>query len=98
MLKMEMRFNGRKITSASHLEREFKRSIERRVEDSLKRATSAWTDPRLLHTRIATDLISWTEDGGKSWTKDGSTFVAAREGTWSRWKKRRSGWRSIFKS
>ena len=37
MLKMEMRFNGRKITSASQLERELKRSIERRVEDSLKR-------------------------------------------------------------
>ena len=38
MFKMEMRFNGRKITSASQLERELKRSIERRVEDSLKRA------------------------------------------------------------
>ena len=38
MLKMEMRFNGRKITSASQLERELMRSIERRVEDNLRRA------------------------------------------------------------
>ena len=42
MLKMEMRFNGRKITSSSQLDRELMRSIERRVEDSLRRATSAW--------------------------------------------------------
>ena len=38
MIKMEMRFNGRKITSASQLEREIKRSMERHVEDKLKRA------------------------------------------------------------
>ena len=38
MIKMEMRFNGRKITSTSQLEREIKRSMERHVEDRLKRA------------------------------------------------------------
>ena len=38
MAKMEMRFNGRTITSAFQLEREIKRSTERHVEDRLKRA------------------------------------------------------------
>ena len=38
MLKMDMRLNGRKITSASQLQRELRRSIERRVEDSIKKA------------------------------------------------------------
>ena len=38
MVKMETRFNGRTITSASQFEREIKRSTERHVEDRLNRA------------------------------------------------------------
>jgi hypothetical protein len=38
MAGIEMRFNGRKITSAAQLERELTRSMERHVEDSLKKA------------------------------------------------------------
>jgi hypothetical protein len=38
MARIEMRFNGRKITSAAQLQRELTRSIEKHVEDSLKKA------------------------------------------------------------
>lgn len=38
MAGIEMRFNGRKITSASQLQRELTRSMEKHVEDSLKKA------------------------------------------------------------
>lgn len=38
MAGIEMRFNGRKITSASQLQRELTRSMEKQVEDSLKKA------------------------------------------------------------
>lgn len=41
MLKMEMRFNGRKVTSAAQIEHELKRSIEEHVHDSLKRAVGS---------------------------------------------------------
>lgn len=35
---IEMRFNGRKITSASQLQRELTRGMERQVENNLKKA------------------------------------------------------------
>ena len=38
MSRVEMRFNGRKITSTAQLQRELKRSMEKHVEDSLKKA------------------------------------------------------------
>ena len=38
MSRVEMRFNGRKITSTPQLQRELKRSMEKHVEDSLKKA------------------------------------------------------------
>ncbi len=38
MAGIEMRFNGRKITSNSQLQRELTQSVEKHVEDSLKRA------------------------------------------------------------
>jgi hypothetical protein len=38
MAGIEMRFNGRKITSTSQLQRELTRSVEKHVEDSLKKA------------------------------------------------------------
>ena len=38
MARIEMRFNGRKITSASQLQRELTRSIEKQVENNLKKA------------------------------------------------------------
>jgi len=38
MARIEMRFNGRKITSAAQLQRELTRSMEKHVEDSLKKA------------------------------------------------------------
>ena len=38
MAGIEMRFNGRKITSGAQLQRELKRSMEKQVEDSLKKA------------------------------------------------------------
>lgn len=38
MVKMEMRLNGRKITSTSQLKREVRRNLEKHVEDSLKKA------------------------------------------------------------
>ncbi|BBU58435.1 hypothetical protein KU6B_47000 [Mameliella alba] len=39
MAGIEMRFNGRKITSASQLQRELTRSMEKQLEDNLKKAT-----------------------------------------------------------
>ena len=38
MARIEMRFNDRKITSAAQLQRELTRSMEKHVEDSLKKA------------------------------------------------------------
>ena len=38
MAGIEMRFNGRKITSSAQLQRELTRSMEKHVEDSLKKA------------------------------------------------------------
>lgn len=38
MAGIEMRFNGRKITSASQFQRELTRSMERQVENNLKKA------------------------------------------------------------
>lgn len=38
MAGIEMRFNGRKITSGAQLQRELTRSMEKHVEDSLKKA------------------------------------------------------------
>ena len=38
MVGVEMRLNGRKITSSGQLERELKRSMEKQVEDGLKKA------------------------------------------------------------
>lgn len=38
MAGFEMRFNGRKISSSAQLQRELKRSMEKHVEDSLKKA------------------------------------------------------------
>lgn len=35
---IEMRFNGRKITSTAQLQRELTRSMEKHIEDSLKKA------------------------------------------------------------
>lgn len=40
MAGIEMRFNGRKITSASQLQRELTRSMEKQLEDNLKKAAS----------------------------------------------------------
>lgn len=39
MYGIEMRFNGRKFTSASQLQRDLTRSMEKQVEDNLKKAT-----------------------------------------------------------
>ncbi|NDW02725.1 hypothetical protein G0A00_25910, partial [Yangia sp. PrR002] len=41
MARIEMRFNGRKIASAAQLQRELTRSMEKHVEDSLKKACGA---------------------------------------------------------
>lgn len=38
MFKMEMRFNGKKITSGSQLQRELTKAVEKHAETSLKRA------------------------------------------------------------
>lgn len=38
MFKMEMRFNGRKITSSHQLEREMKKVTDKHIEDGLKKA------------------------------------------------------------
>jgi hypothetical protein len=38
MAGIEMRFNGRKITSTAQLQRELTRSMEKHIEDSLKKA------------------------------------------------------------
>ena len=37
-MKIEMTINGRKITSASQIERELTRAAERAVEDSIRKA------------------------------------------------------------
>lgn len=37
-MKIEMTINGRKITSASQIERELTRATERAVEDSIRKA------------------------------------------------------------
>jgi len=49
MLKMEMRPNGRKITSEAQFERELDRSIEQHIQDRLKKA--AGPGGRLKKTR-----------------------------------------------
>ena len=41
MAGFEMRFNGRKITSSGQLQREFKRSMEKHVEQSLRKAAGS---------------------------------------------------------
>ncbi len=38
MFKMEMRFNGKKITSGSQLQRELTQAVEKHAETTLKRA------------------------------------------------------------
>lgn len=38
MFRMEMRFNGKKITSDSQLQRELTKAVEKHAETSLKRA------------------------------------------------------------
>ncbi|RUV80338.1 hypothetical protein EOA60_36935 [Mesorhizobium sp. M1A.F.Ca.IN.020.06.1.1] len=38
MAGIEMRFNGRKLTSATQLQRELTRSMEKHIKDSLKKA------------------------------------------------------------
>lgn len=38
MFKMEMRLNGKKITSGSQLQRELTKAVEKHAETSLKRA------------------------------------------------------------
>lgn len=38
MTNIKMRYNGRSITSATQLKRELARTMEKRVEDSLKKA------------------------------------------------------------
>lgn len=48
MAGIEMRFNGRKITSAAQLQRELTRSMEKHVEDSLKK--TAGSDVRMKKT------------------------------------------------
>lgn len=49
MVGIEMRLNGRKITSSGQLERELKRSMEKQVEDGLKKA--AGPSVRMKKTR-----------------------------------------------
>ncbi|MBK1625501.1 hypothetical protein [Afifella marina] len=49
MARIEMRFNGRTITSASQLQRELTRSVEKHVEDNLKKA--AGPGMRMKRTR-----------------------------------------------
>lgn len=49
MVGVEMRLNGRKITSSGQLERELKRSMEKQVEDGLKKA--AGPSVRMKKTR-----------------------------------------------
>lgn len=49
MAGIEMRLNGRKITSSGQLERELKRSMEKQVEDGLKKA--AGPSVRMKKTR-----------------------------------------------
>lgn len=49
MARIEMRLNGRKITSTSQLQRELKRSMEKQVEDGLRKA--AGPSVRMKKTR-----------------------------------------------
>ena len=49
MIRMEMRLNGRRITSAGQLERELSRAVKSRVETTLK--TAAGPVVRLTKTR-----------------------------------------------
>lgn len=53
MSGIEMRFNGHNFTSASQLQRELTRSMEKQVEDNLKKAAAPGVrmkkDPRRLH-------------------------------------------------
>lgn len=49
MIRMEMRLNGRRITSAGQLERELSRAVKSRVETTLKKAASPGV--RLTKTR-----------------------------------------------
>ena len=53
MARIEMRFNGRKIASAAQLQRELTRSMEKHVEDSLKKA--AGPGVRMKKTRVVGD-------------------------------------------
>ncbi len=41
MASIEMRFNGRNITSSSQLQRELKRSMEKQIEDNLRKAAGS---------------------------------------------------------
>lgn len=50
MAKIEMRLNGRRTTSATQLQRELKRSMERHVEDSLKKAAGPGVRMKKTHT------------------------------------------------
>lgn len=49
MVRVEMRLNGRRITSASQLQRELTRSMEKHVEDGLRKA--AGSGMRIRKTR-----------------------------------------------
>ena len=49
MVHIEMRLNGRRITSASQLQRELTRTMEKHVEDSLRKAAGSGT--RIRKTR-----------------------------------------------
>jgi hypothetical protein len=44
-----MRFNGRKTTSAAQLQRELMRSVEKHVEDSLKKAAGPGVRMKKTH-------------------------------------------------
>jgi hypothetical protein len=46
---MSFKFNGRTITSASQLEREFKKLVDRSIDDTIRKA--AGSDVRLTKTR-----------------------------------------------
>lgn len=41
MFKMDLRFNGRKITSGAELEREMKKAVDKHVEDRLRKAAGS---------------------------------------------------------
>ena len=52
MFKMEMKFNGKKITSSGQLEREFKKSINNHVENEIHRVAGAGTKVRKTRNGI----------------------------------------------